>query len=56
MPGENNTSGAALSAKSEGVIGYKGLSLNATPDASRISSEKGNVHLEKGSQLILRTQ
>ena len=56
MPGENSASGAALNAKSEGVIGYKGLSLSTTPAASRISSEKDNVHLEKGTQLILKTQ
>jgi hypothetical protein len=56
MPGEDDSRAAALSATSEGVLGYKGLSLNARAEASIVSSEKDNVHLEKGTQLILKTR
>jgi hypothetical protein len=54
MPGEHNPD--ALNADSQGVFGLKGLSLGTARNASVISSGKGNVHLEKGTQLILRTQ
>ncbi len=54
MPGEHDPD--ALNADSRGVVGLKGLALSTTPTASVISSDKGNVHLEKGTRLILGTQ
>ncbi len=51
-----NSAGGALSASSQGVVGMKDLSLSASPQASVISSDKKNVHLEGGTQLILKVQ
>ena len=60
-----NTAGSAggavsgsLSASSQGVVGLPGLSLaTQTPtsaNASMISSQGGNVHLDSGTEMILR--
>jgi hypothetical protein len=45
-----------LSPTSKGVVGLKGLSLDASGPAAVLSSNTGNVHLEAGTQLILRVQ
>lgn len=45
-----------LSPTSKGVIGMKGLSLDTSGPAAVLSSNMGNVHLESGTQLILRVQ
>ena len=47
---------APLGPTSQGVVGMKGLSLKASGQASVISSETENVHLDSGTQLMLRTQ
>lgn len=47
---------APLGPTSKGVVGMKGLSLNAAGQASVISSQTDNVHLDSGTQLILRTR
>ena len=47
---------APLGPTSQGVVGMKGLSLKASGQASVISSETDNIHLESGTQLMLRTQ
>ena len=47
---------APLSPTSQGVVGMKGLSLKASGQASVVSSETDNVHLDSGTQLMLRTQ
>jgi hypothetical protein len=47
---------APLGPTSQGVVGMKGLSLKAAGQASVISSETDNVHLDSGTQLMLRTQ
>ena len=47
---------APLGPTSQGVVGMKGLSLKAAGPASVISSETDNVHLDSGTQLMLRTQ
>lgn len=47
---------APLGPTSKGVVGMKGLELQSTELASVISSEKNNVQLDSGTQLILRTQ
>jgi hypothetical protein len=54
MPGEHNPE--ALNADSRGMVGFKGLSLSASATSSLITSEKGNVRLNSGTQLILRAQ
>jgi hypothetical protein len=46
----------ALKSDSRGVIGLPGLALSISPQASIISSEKGDVHLDKETQLIVVTQ
>lgn len=45
-----------LSPTSKGVVGMKGLSLDASGPAAVLSSNTGNVHLDSGTQLILRVQ
>jgi hypothetical protein len=52
----HDSSGGSLSVSSEGVVGMTGLSLTASPQASVISSSNKNVHLDGGTQLILRVQ
>jgi hypothetical protein len=49
-------SGSSLNPNSQGVVGLKGLSLNTSGQASVVSSSNQNVHLEGGTQLILRIQ
>jgi hypothetical protein len=44
----------ALSPNSQGVVGMAGLSLSPSAEGATISSEKDNVHLDSGTQLILR--
>jgi hypothetical protein len=52
----NSSTASALSPSSHGVIGIKGLSLDTSGPVSVLSSNTGNVHLDGGSQLILRVQ
>ncbi len=47
---------STLSTSSQGVVGLKDLSLSVTPEASVVSSINKNVHLDSGSQLILKVQ
>ncbi len=47
---------APLGPTSQGVVGMKGLSLKSSGQTSVVSSETDNVHLDSGTQLILRTQ
>jgi hypothetical protein len=57
--GSNNSSNATvvpLSPSSKGVIGMKGLSLEASGPVAVLGSTSGNVRLESGTQLILRVQ
>jgi hypothetical protein len=54
-PSDNSTP-AALDPQSKGVIGMKGLSLNASDQGSVVSSNTSNIHLDGGTQLILRTE
>lgn len=55
-PSNSHRPGGALSAESQGVVGIKDLSLSATPQASVVSSSNKNVHLDGGTQLMLRVQ
>jgi hypothetical protein len=50
------TTVAPLGPTSQGVVGMKGLSLDSSGQASVVSSQTDNVHLDSGTQLILRTQ
>ena len=50
------TTMAPLGPTSRGVVGMKGLALNAAGAASVISSQTGNVRLESGTQMILRVE
>jgi hypothetical protein len=47
---------AALGPTSQGAVGLKGISLTSSGQAATISSTTQNVHLDGGSQLILKTQ
>ena len=58
-PAQQQTSGVALSARSTGVVGMEGMSLNAGSDPAQgtvISSANKNVKLDSGTQLILRAK
>lgn len=46
---------APLAPTSQGVVGIKGLELKSDAQSSVISSEKDNVKLESGTQILLRT-
>ena len=45
-----------LSPTSKGVVGMKGLTLDTSGPSAVLSSNSGNVHLDSGTQLILRVQ
>jgi hypothetical protein len=45
-----------LSPASKGVVGIKGLSLESSGSASVVTSKTDNVHLDGGTQLVLRVQ
>jgi len=47
---------SALDPRSQGVIGMKGLSLSTSDQGSVVSSSTSNIHLDGGTQLILRTE
>jgi hypothetical protein len=55
MPSDGST-GVALDSHSHGVVGLKGLSLSDSGQGSLITSNRNNVHLDGGTQLILRTE
>ena len=50
------TTMAPLSPTSKGIVGIKALTLEAAGDSSVISSATGNVRLDSGAQMILRTR
>lgn len=52
----NGATSAPLGPTSRGVVGMKGLSLDAAGPAAVLSSNTANVHLDTGTQLILRVQ
>jgi hypothetical protein len=54
--GPVGTSVSPLGSTSQGVVGMRGLSLNSSGATSVLSSNTDNVHLDSGSQLILRVQ
>ena len=55
-PQSSGSSGGSLNPSSQGVVGLRGLSLSNSGQSSVISSSNENVHLESGTQLILRIQ
>jgi hypothetical protein len=55
-PRNINSTVVPLSPSSHGIVGMKGLSLETTPSESVLSSNTVNVHLDGGTQLILRVQ
>jgi hypothetical protein len=55
-PGSVNSSPNSLDATSRGVIGIKGLSLDPPGTVSVLRSNIGNVHLDSGTQLLLRVR
>ena len=54
--GQNSSTVIPLSPTSKGVVGMKGLSLDTSGPVAVLSSNNGNVHLDSGTQLILRVQ
>ncbi|HYM07326.1 MAG TPA: hypothetical protein VEU11_12265 [Terriglobales bacterium] len=45
-----------LDPASKGVVGMKGLALDTSGPVAVLTSNSGNVHLDSGTQLILRVQ
>lgn len=57
--GDKSNGSRGLSAASHGVIGIKGLSLSTQDETSQdsvISSDHQNIHLEHGTQFVLRVK
>jgi len=57
--GDTSNGSRGLSAASHGVIGIKGLSLSTQDETSQdsvISSDHQNIHLEHGTQFVLRVK
>jgi len=52
----NTSTVSPLAPTSRGVIGIKGLSLETSGSVSVLTSNTGNVHLDSGTQLMLRVQ
>jgi len=52
----DGSAAAALDPHSHGVVGMKGLSLSASDQGTVVSSNTNNIHLDGGTQLILRTE
>jgi hypothetical protein len=55
-PAPSGATGKVLDPSSQGVVGLEGLSLTSSAQGSVVSSNTDNVHLDSGTQLILRTQ
>ena len=51
-----NSTVSPLDPAAKGVVGMKGFSLTVSGEASVVSSNTENVHLDSGTQLILRVQ
>jgi hypothetical protein len=47
---------AQLTADSKGAIGFEDMSMQQAADGTTLSSQKQNVKLESGTQMILRTR
>ena len=56
IPASEGSTPMALDPHSQGVVGLKGLSLSASDQGSLVSSGSKNVHLDGGTQLVLRTE
>jgi hypothetical protein len=56
LNGPGTSTVSPLGPTSQGVVGIKDLSLDASGPAAVLSSKTGNVHLDNGTQLILRVQ
>jgi hypothetical protein len=54
--GSEAPAGAVLDPHSQGVVGMKGIQLNSSGEGSVVSSADNNVHLDSGTQLVLRTE
>lgn len=52
----NTSTVSPLAPTSRGVVGIKGLSLETSGPVSVLTSNTGNVHLDSGTQLMLRVQ
>jgi len=51
-----NSTVSPLDPATKGVVGMKGFSLTTSGEVSVVSSNTENVHLDSGTQLILRVQ
>jgi hypothetical protein len=52
----SNSTVSPLDPASKGVVGMKGFSLTTSGEVSVVSSNTENVHLDSGTQLVLRVQ
>jgi len=48
--------GSVLTSESHGAVGMKGTAVSGTKDANLITSSSQNVHLDGGTQLMLKTE
>jgi hypothetical protein len=48
--------GIPLTSQSQGAVGMKDTAVSSTKETSVITSSKQNVHLDSGTQLMLRTE
>lgn len=57
-PGIGNppSGGGAISANTQGVVGLKGLAIGKGNEGTVITADSGNVHLDGGTQMILRVE
>ncbi len=60
MSGSSSTSttsaGNALTSESHGAVGMKNTTINSTKETNTISSSTQNVHLDGGTQFMLKTE
>jgi len=56
VPASEGSAPTALDPHSQGVVGLRGLSLSPSNQGSLVGSNSHNVHLDRGTQLILRTE
>ena len=52
----SSSAGDALTSESHGAVGMKNTTLNSTKEANTITSSTQNVHLDGGTQFMLKTE
>jgi hypothetical protein len=55
-PVDQRATNGALTAQSRGALGMKGTDLESSKESNVIKSDTRNVHLDGGTQILLRTE